>query len=704
MRKLLKKLQPFAPLLILILFVVGSLAFFRAGEAATPTKPAMDEQSLSRRLLSAGGSLDLPSDVLGDEGEEDPDVPPEQTQSPDVTEPPESQPTTTAPSESSSTTTTTSSSDKTTTTTRQELIRTPAPKSSRKTDTSQASDRPRPTAPVKPADPSQTPRPHAPTRTGGAGDPVNPGESEVPIDDPSAEELFRTTIKDGETIRSRHYEFEIIHLNDAYRVKKVKVSVNGYEQTQFNGKVLLNEGRNVIRVSVTYTDPKGKVVAVYQDYTVTVDLGQIIIKTDLTDRTVDTETITFTAEASLDGDAVPLSVTCRGETLTASGHQYTATLVNGENRIVLEAKKGERVTRLEFTVRTTYAPELAIKTDLKNQEVNNEDFSFYAYMVNGTPRARFTVVFNGKTITQKDSSDYRVKLDIGANVIRLKATDRVNGEKVSLVERYTITYVPLSTEETAPRLEYINVWEGMRVQGKEYKLDVQPVDYLGNRIFYNGITVKLNGVTVPYSWASEYTSYALRFQTGANDLAIRITDTDGRYADFAYTIYCDAVEIGDYIGDVTIGIDANVLGLSSIVAPESVPIYYGDTGAVTLTKFLTEKDFTYNYSGSLEQGFYLSRIAKPGVALNAAIPPLLKQYIEEDGIAWTGQKDDNSLSEFDYTRGSGWMYTLNGSFPNHGFADISFKDGDVVQLRFTLAFGKDIGGYTGDGSNYPVTW
>lgn len=53
----------------------------------------------------------------------------------------------------------------------------------------------------------------------------------------------------------------------------------------------------------------------------------------------------------------------------------------------------------------------------------------------------------------------------------------------------------------------------------------------------------------------------------------------------------------------------------------------------------------------------------------------------------------NSIGEFDFEHGSGWMYNVNGKYPNYG-ADSeksSLKDGDNVQFRFSLDLGKDIG-------------
>ena len=52
----------------------------------------------------------------------------------------------------------------------------------------------------------------------------------------------------------------------------------------------------------------------------------------------------------------------------------------------------------------------------------------------------------------------------------------------------------------------------------------------------------------------------------------------------------------------------------------------------------------------------------------------------------------NNLYEFDCGELSGWMYSVNGSFPNYGFADYFPQDGDVVRVCFTLALGRDVGG------------
>ncbi len=63
--------------------------------------------------------------------------------------------------------------------------------------------------------------------------------------------------------------------------------------------------------------------------------------------------------------------------------------------------------------------------------------------------------------------------------------------------------------------------------------------------------------------------------------------------------------------------------------------------------------------------------------------PIYKSaYIE--GIA--------NIYEFDCGELSGWMYAVNGWFPNYGCAQYKLKPGDKVEWIYTCDLGKDIGG------------
>ena len=62
-----------------------------------------------------------------------------------------------------------------------------------------------------------------------------------------------------------------------------------------------------------------------------------------------------------------------------------------------------------------------------------------------------------------------------------------------------------------------------------------------------------------------------------------------------------------------------------------------------------------------------------------------------------------NLYEYDCGELSGWMYKVNGWFPNYGCSRYKLEDGDVVEIVYTCDLGADVGGeysakngYTGD--------
>jgi len=52
----------------------------------------------------------------------------------------------------------------------------------------------------------------------------------------------------------------------------------------------------------------------------------------------------------------------------------------------------------------------------------------------------------------------------------------------------------------------------------------------------------------------------------------------------------------------------------------------------------------------------------------------------------------NNLYEFDCGELSGWMYKVNGVFPNYGCSQHKLSNGDVIEFVYTCDFGKDVGG------------
>ncbi len=59
----------------------------------------------------------------------------------------------------------------------------------------------------------------------------------------------------------------------------------------------------------------------------------------------------------------------------------------------------------------------------------------------------------------------------------------------------------------------------------------------------------------------------------------------------------------------------------------------------------------------------------------------------------------NNLYEFDCGELSGWMYSVNGVFPNYGCSQYKLRDGDRVEWVYTCDLGRDVGG--GDAAYKP---
>ncbi len=80
----------------------------------------------------------------------------------------------------------------------------------------------------------------------------------------------------------------------------------------------------------------------------------------------------------------------------------------------------------------------------------------------------------------------------------------------------------------------------------------------------------------------------------------------------------------------------------------------------------------------------------------------LKRVCDENKIhieaSWTPMYNSvyiegiGNLYEFDCGSGSGWMYRVNGWYPNYGCSRYKLKQGEKIEWRYSCNFGKDIGG------------
>ncbi|HWQ30452.1 MAG TPA: DUF4430 domain-containing protein [Negativicutes bacterium] len=90
------------------------------------------------------------------------------------------------------------------------------------------------------------------------------------------------------------------------------------------------------------------------------------------------------------------------------------------------------------------------------------------------------------------------------------------------------------------------------------------------------------------------------------------------------------------------------------------------------------------YEGESVFNVLLREMKKNRIHMEFVNTPMYNSaYIE--GIA--------NLYEFDCGELSGWMYKVNGWFPNYGCSRYQLKQGDVVEWVYTCDLGIDVGGY-----------
>ena len=660
--------------LILALALIGALVYALSNRAAqTADNPFAERDTESAHMLQTE-ALQISID--------DPDIAPQDAPTEAPTQQPSQEPAATdAPTQSPAPTEL------------PDLItpdpnKTPAPSAS--APAQEQTPRPAPNAPSL-----ITPRPDA-AATAGTGD--NSQDTQLIY--------FTTNLINGSTVSTPDLDLIISHKQPALAVKRQTVTLNGVP-SNFTGALSLIDGKNIIEITVLYEGAEGRQIQVSKTYTIYLEKEQLIITTDLTDRTVNQLSFGFTAYASIGASRASLIACVNGEKIEGSGNRFSARLIEGVNEILLTATGGGQQLTQRFEIQAELPDGIEINTDLYNHEVDDENFTFYASISGGTDRAALTVVANGETLTGTNGT-YACVLSRGNNLIRLKATD-VDG--VEYTQSYTISfhrYIVVradEADETMPRFA-TNIANGMSITGSQYTLQVRGEDGAKKRLYGDHITVELNGATLEDSGEDEgVTYYRLKLMGGENRVKITVWDYEDRYVWNEYILNCETVADGEKIGSITLSVEASTIGLGDLISPRSVDIYQGLNLAGTVAQFLQDNGYEFSNAGTLWDGFYLQYIIRSGITNGWLIPSDLEDAINEDGVMWTNEVSADSLGEFDFTAQSGWMYSVNGQYPNFGMSECYPKDGDVVRIRFTLATGKDIGGgYVNGGGNYGREW
>ena len=503
--------------------------------------------------------------------------------------------------------------------------------------------------------------------------------------------------------------------------------------------VHLAAGANTIVVSADYREDGGTVRAT-RSYTVCyAQPGELIIVAKRTSDgrqlgelgTVSEGALTFTACAERDGSTYPVqSVELNGRTLAGSGDTYTAQLNSGENRIRVKASYQSSSAEETYTI-TYNANAFRIETSISDividdntaqssasferVTVDSQQYKFRLRLIRSTGKEAITNVrvsdSTGTFSLTQDSND-RYTVDMGREDRQLYI-DYKDSTGRSKTYKYLLHFqrgAEDTPEDRQPTIiaqveadgTVIGLTNGLTMKTPDLIVLVDGRSCNGQQLYANNYTVSVNGtvVSAPISQSGYQFGYtAYLSNEGANTITITATDGDGYSATRSWTVYYEEGTV-----TVTVSVEATTVGLGYLVAPTEVTVPGGTDAWTVVQQVLTENGYTVSVSGS-----YLSAIQRSGICSGFFIDSELMELIMADGMDENGAGLDpqpfsmDSLGELDFYRWSGWMYSYNGSYPGYGMNVCKPQDGSVIRVRYTLALGKDIGGYSSANGNYGVS-
>ena len=580
---------------------------------------------------------------------------------------------------------------------------------------------------------------------GGSGgqtpDHAAPGDVTVP-EAPDAALYFTTSIIDGETTAEETYTFTITHQPQREPIG-LAVTVNGrelrYAAQTTSVMVHLAAGANTIVVSADYQEDGGTVRAT-RSYTVYyAQPGELIIVAKRTSDgrqlgelgTVSEGTLTFTASMVQDGNEYPVqSVTLNGRTLTGIGDTYTASLNSGANTIRIKGSYQSSSAEETYTI-TYNAKAFQIITSISDTviddstaqssasfekvTVDSQQYKFRLHLIQSTgkesiDRVRVSDSTGTFSLTQDSNDRYTVQMGREDRQLYIDYRDSTGRSRTYKYLLHFQRGAEDTPEDRQPTIiaqveadgTVIGLTNGLTMKTPDLIVLVDGRSCNGQQLYANNYTVSVNGMVVPAPVSQSgskfgYSTYLSN--VGANTITITATDGDGYAATRSWTVYYEEGTV-----TVTVSVEATTVGLGYLVAPTEVTVPGGTDAWTVVQQVLTENGYTVSGSGS-----YLSAIQRSGICSGFFIDSELMELIMADGMDENGAGLDpqpfsmDSLGEFDFYRWSGWMYSYNGSYPGYGLNVCKPQDGSVIRVRYTLAMGKDIGGYSSANGSYGVS-
>lgn len=286
----------------------------------------------------------------------------------------------------------------------------------------------------------------------------------------------------------------------------------------------------------------------------------------------------------------------------------------------------------------------------------------------------------------------------GTTIIQVKYKD-ADGDTQLYIKKINYVRPEGSTPTEKQPLIRTNLKENGIYNQATLNFDVWVTNYRGKALAYSDMEVMVNGSQADYIGEMNRQTYSTQLRSGANTITIKITDEYQYTVRKTYTVFYQTGK-----GRITISLEAGTIGIPYLIKPKEIDVESGISLSHVLDEYLRSEGFTYTYTGNLDDGFYLAKIHKKNLIKGYKIPADLASKIKKDELLFdkNGFESLDDLGEFDFCQGSGWMYSINGLYSSYGFNKAYVQDGDTVRIRFTLAYGKDIGGYETMAGTYGV--
>lgn len=566
---------------------------------------------------------------------------------------------------------------------------------------------------------------------GGNGNKPTEGGEAITLNPEQSSKLFTTNLKD-ETVDKKEYDLriELTEKGKKLQMDSQKVTMNNSSFLYQNGDGLtLKKWDNTVSVTLRFRDSKGNQInaatRVYRIIYVPTDHHFIQVKNYKTGEylknggsyTIHENEIYLLVEATKGTEPTNEVLRFDGPLKFKDSDGIYRLKGLQERPYVLRVTAGS-VNPYIFTCKITIVNEkgeerLSIDSDAISEGVGSDEFGNESPLIEYKAKSemlRFRISYSpiednitdiqvakpsetnqiNSVLDQRGADGYIQYPLATSGVTKIKVTfNDINGKEqhYTWVINYTADRSESENNKNAPRIKAKLVSEKIDRSPWEFEVAFYGADK--RKLSASYAKVSLNGELLTFSGiAGEYYVYTLYLTEGINYLSITLTD-DNQYTatkDLAVTFSPDKGSV-----QVRMILSANVIGLGTMI-DEYVTVPAGQTIAQIVNERLEAYGYTPIHDATpTDPAYFLNYIDKPGILDGWSISDEQREIYELQGITIVDPVSNDSLGKDVFAGGSaGWMVTQNNGFIGKSMGSYGVRDGDVLQVMFTINNGADI--------------